>query len=179
MVLLGLTVLAPVSVEAAGETYHGQAAMIVGTPGTLRLVGTEGPDVVVTNGSTIVESLGGDDVICVTGSAIANVFAGEGDDLGPELAQFASWAFTRRAKESGVVASMGSIGDCYDNSMIESFWSRMQGDLLDRQRWRTSIELANAIFDYLQIWHNRQRRHSALGTLSPAQFETPAPSIVA
>jgi hypothetical protein len=53
------------------------------------------------------------------------------------------------------------------NSMIESFWSRMQVELLDRQRWRTRIELANAIFDYLEIWHNRQRRHSALGMLSP------------
>lgn len=93
--------------------------------------------------------------------------------------QFASWAFTRRAKESGLVASMGSIGDCYDNSMMESFWSRMQVELLDRQRWRTRIELANAIFDYLEIWHNRQRRHSALGMLSPVQFEAQAPSTVA
>ena len=93
--------------------------------------------------------------------------------------QFASWAFTRRAKDSGLVASMGSIGDCYDNSMIESFWSRMQVELLNRKHWRTRIELANAIFDYLEIWHNRQRRHSALGMLSPIQFETQTPSTVA
>jgi len=46
--------------------------------------------------------------------------------------QFASWAFTDRAKASGLVPSMGSIGDCYDNSMIEAFWSRMQVELLDR-----------------------------------------------
>ena len=90
-----------------------------------------------------------------------------------------SWAFTRRAKDSGLVASMGSIGDCYDNSMIESFWSRMQVELLNRKHWRTRIELANAIFDYLEIWHNRQRRHSALGMLSPIQFETQTPSTVA
>ena len=90
-----------------------------------------------------------------------------------------SWAFTRRAKDSGLVASMGSIGDCYDNSMIESFWSRMQAELLNRKHWRTRIELANAIFDYLEIWHNRQRRHSALGMLSPIQFETQTPSTVA
>ncbi len=90
--------------------------------------------------------------------------------------QFASWAFTRRAKESGLVASMGSIGD---NSMMESFWSRMQVELLDRQPWRTRIELANAIFDYLEIWHNRQRRHSALGMLTPVQFEAQTPSTVA
>lgn len=66
---------------------------------------------------------------------------------------------------------MGSKGDCYDNAMIESFWSRMQVELLDRQRWRTRAELANAIFEYLEIFHNRQRRHPALGMLSPVEFE--------
>lgn len=57
--------------------------------------------------------------------------------------QFGSWAFTQRAKESGLVPSMGSIGDCYDNGLMESFWSRMQVELLDRHRWKTRIELAN------------------------------------
>lgn len=85
--------------------------------------------------------------------------------------QFASWAFTRRAKESGFVPSMGSVGDCYDNSMIESFWSRMQVELLDRRKWKTRVELANAMFDYLEIWHNRRRRHSQLGMLTPVEFE--------
>jgi transposase InsO family protein len=85
--------------------------------------------------------------------------------------QFASWAFTKRARDSGLVPPMGSVGDCYDNSMIESFWSRMQVELLDRRRWRTSIELANAIFDYLEIWHNRRRRHSSIGMLSPIEYE--------
>jgi putative transposase len=85
--------------------------------------------------------------------------------------QFGSWAFTRRAKDSGLLASMGSIGDCYDNSMIESFWSRMQVELLDRKRWNTRLELANAIFEYLEIWHNRKRRHSQLGWLTPLEFE--------
>lgn len=85
--------------------------------------------------------------------------------------QFTSWAFTRRAKESGLLPSMGSIGDCYDNSMIESFWGRMQTELLNRRRWRTRIELANAIFEYLEIFHNRQRRHSALGMRTPIEYE--------
>jgi len=67
---------------------------------------------------------------------------------------------------------MGSVGDCYDNSMIEAFWSRMQVELLDRRRWTTRVELANAIFEYLEIFHNRQRRHSSLGMLTPIQFET-------
>ena len=67
---------------------------------------------------------------------------------------------------------MGSIADCFDNAMIESFWSRMQVELLNRRRWRTRIELANAIFEYLEIWHNRRRRHSGLGWLSPLEFES-------
>ena len=86
--------------------------------------------------------------------------------------QFTSWAFTRRAIDSGLLPSMGSVGSCYDNAMIESFWSRMQVELLDRRAWRTRVELANAIFEYLEIFHNRQRRHSALGMLTPIEFET-------
>lgn len=74
--------------------------------------------------------------------------------------------------------SMGSIGDCYDNAVIESFWSRMQVELLDRQRWNTRVELADAIFEYLEIFHNRQRRHSALGWLTPLEFEARQPITV-
>ena len=85
--------------------------------------------------------------------------------------QFTSWAFTQRAIDSGLLPSMGSIGDCYDNAVIESFWSRMQVELLDTRRWKTRVELANAIFEYLEIWHNRQRRHSALGMMTPVEFE--------
>jgi transposase InsO family protein len=88
-----------------------------------------------------------------------------------ESTQYTSWAFNQRAKDSGLLPSMGSIGDCYDNAMIESFWSRMQTELLDRQRWRTRLELANAIFEYLEIFHNRQRRHSSLGMLTPIEYE--------
>lgn len=85
--------------------------------------------------------------------------------------QFTSWAFTRRALDSGLVPSMGSIGDCYDNGQMESFWARMQVELLNRRRWNTRLELANAIFEYLEIFHNRQRRHSSLGMLSPIEYE--------
>ncbi|MQA12591.1 MAG: transposase [Pseudonocardiaceae bacterium] len=65
------------------------------------------------------------------------------------------------------------------NAVIESFWSRMQIELLNRQRWRTRIELANAMFEYLEIWHNRRRRHSALGWLSPPEFEHQTKTVVA
>ena len=81
--------------------------------------------------------------------------------------QFGSWAFTKRARDSGLLSSTVSIGDCYDNSMFESFSSLMQVELLDRKKWNTRLELANAIFEYLEIWHNRNRRHSQLGWLTP------------
>jgi transposase InsO family protein len=66
---------------------------------------------------------------------------------------------------------MGSVGNCYDNAMIGSFWSRMQVELLDRRRWKARVELASAMFDYIEIVHDRQRRHSALGMMSPIEFE--------
>ena len=66
---------------------------------------------------------------------------------------------------------MGTVGDCFDNAMMESFWARMQVELLDRRRWRTRIELANAIFEYLEIFHNRKRRHTALDMLTPIEYE--------
>src|SRR5438128_3907871 len=85
--------------------------------------------------------------------------------------QFTPWAFTRRAVDSGLLPSMGSVGDCFDNAVMEAFWSRMQVELLDRKRWSTRVELANAMFEYLEIFHNRKRRHSSLGMLTPVEFE--------
>jgi putative transposase len=85
--------------------------------------------------------------------------------------QFTSWACTQRARDSGLLPSMGAVGDCFDNAMIESFWSRMQVELLDRHQWKTRVELASAIFEYLEIFHNRQRRHSSLKMLTPVEFE--------
>jgi putative transposase len=66
---------------------------------------------------------------------------------------------------------MGSIGDCFDNAVIESFWARMQLELLNRRRWKTRVELANAIFEYLEIFHNRQRRHSSLEMHTPIEHK--------
>ena len=90
-------------------------------------------------------------------------------------AQFTSWAFTQRALDSGLSQSMGSIGDCFDSAVIESFWERMQVELLNRRRWRTLLELSNVIFEYLEIFHNRQRRHSSLGMLTPVEYEIATP----
>jgi putative transposase len=79
------------------------------------------------------------------------------------------WAYTRRALDSGLVQSMGSIGDCYDKGQMESYWARMQVELLNRNRWNARLELANAMFDYLEIFHNRQRPtpHTHVGASPP------------
>jgi putative transposase len=55
--------------------------------------------------------------------------------------------------------------------MMESFWSSMQNELLDRKRWTTRIELSNAMFDYIEVFYNRRRRHSQLGCVSPIEYE--------
>ncbi|NYI60324.1 transposase InsO family protein [Cellulomonas soli] len=89
-------------------------------------------------------------------------------DHGP---QFTSWAFTERARRAGLLPSLGTVGDPYDNAVVESFWGRMQTELLNRRRWNTRVELANAIFEYIEGFHNRRRRHSALGWNNPVEFE--------
>ena len=86
-------------------------------------------------------------------------------------AQFTSWAFTDRIKSAGLMPSFGTIGDGLDNAMMESFWSSMQIELLNRKRWKTRVELSNAMFDYIEIFYNRQRRHSQLNYVSPIEFE--------
>jgi transposase InsO family protein len=83
-----------------------------------------------------------------------------------------SWAFSDPIKTAGLALSMGRIGDDYDNGMMESFWARMQTELLNPKKWRTRLELANAIFEYLEVFHNRKRRHSSLGMLTPTEYET-------
>ena len=67
---------------------------------------------------------------------------------------------------------MGSVGDCYDNSMVESFWGTMQLELLDSRTWRTRAELATAIFEWIECWYNPIRRHSSIGMLSPSRLRS-------
>jgi len=87
-------------------------------------------------------------------------------------AQFTSWAFSRNVKDAGLAPSMGAVGSAYDNAMVESFWGRMQVELLNRKRWKTRIELATEIHDYIELFHNTRRRHSSLGMLTPTEYET-------
>ena len=85
--------------------------------------------------------------------------------------QYTSYAFGRRLRDAGLLGSMGSVGDCYDNAAAESFFATLQTELLDRRSWPTRKMLASAIFEYLEAWYNPRRRHSALGYLSPVDFE--------
>jgi putative transposase len=86
--------------------------------------------------------------------------------------QYTSWAFGKRLRDAGLPGSMGTVGDCYDNSMMESFWGTMQLELLDRKAWKSRKEPANAIFEWIECWYNPERRHSSLGMLSPVGYET-------
>jgi putative transposase len=85
--------------------------------------------------------------------------------------QYTSWAFGQRLRAAGLLGSMGSIGDCYDNSLMESFFGTLQLELLDTRTWPTRQVLANAIFEWIEAWYNPVRRHSALGYHSPLTYE--------
>ena len=85
--------------------------------------------------------------------------------------QFTSWAFSHNLTQAGISPSMGAVGSAYDNAIMESFWGRLQVELLNRRRWKTRIELAGAIHDYIELWHNTRRRHSSLGMRTPAEVE--------
>jgi putative transposase len=85
--------------------------------------------------------------------------------------QYTSLAFGRRCRETGIAQSMGSVGDAYDNAMAESFFASLETELIDRSSWRTRADARLAVFDYIEAFYNPRRRHSALGQLSPVEFE--------
>ena len=85
--------------------------------------------------------------------------------------QYTSIAFGKRCGEMGVRPSMGSVGDCYDNALCESFFATLECELLDRCRFRTQAEARMAIFDFIEGWYNPHRRHSGIDMLSPMNYE--------
>ena len=85
--------------------------------------------------------------------------------------QYSSLAFGRRCREAGVRPSRGSVGDCYDNALCESFFATLECELLDRRCFPTQAVARREIFDYIESWYNRHRRHSALNYESPMNFE--------
>jgi transposase InsO family protein len=85
--------------------------------------------------------------------------------------QYTSLTFRQCLEKAGILGSMGTVGDALDNALAESFFATLQLELLDRQHWSTRQQLATAIFDYIEVFFNRQRLHSPLGYLSPSEFE--------
>ncbi len=85
--------------------------------------------------------------------------------------QYTSWIFGHRLREAGLLGSMGRLASSVDNTMIESFWSTMQRELLDTRTWPNPDVLASAIFEWIEAWYNPRRRHTSLGNLSPADYE--------
>lgn len=85
--------------------------------------------------------------------------------------QYTSLLFGERCQAAGIRCSMGSVGDCYDNAMAESFFATLECELLARQPFPTQLAARTALFEYLEVFYNRQRRHSALGYLSPVEYE--------
>ena len=86
--------------------------------------------------------------------------------------QYTSWAFGRRLRAAGLLGSMGTIGDAYDNALAESFFSTLQRELLDqRSRWPSRRELSLTIFEWIESWYNPRRRHSSIENVSPIDYE--------
>jgi putative transposase len=85
--------------------------------------------------------------------------------------QYTSYAFGKRCREAGVMPSMGSVGDAYDNAMAESFFATLERELLNRRRFKTQAEAKMAVFEWIEGWYNPHRRHSSLGYRSPVNYE--------
>ena len=85
--------------------------------------------------------------------------------------QYTSLAFGRQCREAGIVQSMGSAGDAYDNAMCESFFATLECELLDRTRFRTAADARREAFSFIEGFYNTRRLHSALGYRAPAHFE--------
>jgi putative transposase len=84
--------------------------------------------------------------------------------------QYTSWAFGQRLRAAGLLGSMGTVGDALDNAVAESFFATLQTELLDRHDWTSRKQLAQAIFEWIEVFYNQQRRHSTLGMLTPTGY---------
>jgi transposase InsO family protein len=86
--------------------------------------------------------------------------------------QYTSRQYANLARDLGVTLSVGRKGQCWDNAVAESFFATLKIELIDRRTWPTRKATSTAIFDYIEGWYNTRRRHSTLGYLSPAQYES-------
>ena len=86
--------------------------------------------------------------------------------------QFVSLAFGQACAKAGIARSMGSRGDCWDNAVAESFFATLKTELIFRQKWALRTELREAVFEFIEVFYNRQRLHSSLDYKTPAQVES-------
>jgi len=86
--------------------------------------------------------------------------------------QYASAAYRQVLAQAGVIPSMSRPGNCYDNAAMESFWSSLKRELVHRRQFATRAEARAAVFEWIEVFYNRERLHSALGYHSPVDFET-------
>lgn len=86
--------------------------------------------------------------------------------------QYASVDYSQLLRRHGLVASMSRRGNCYDNAVMESFWSTLKHEVVHRHRFATRAEARTILFDYIEVFYNRSRRHSSLGYLSPLDYES-------
>lgn len=85
--------------------------------------------------------------------------------------QYACDQYQQLLGEHGISRSMSRVGNCYDNAMKESFWSSLKREAINGRRFRTITEARAAVFEYIEVFYNRKRRHSSLGYISPESFE--------
>ena len=86
--------------------------------------------------------------------------------------QYASFTYQRLLKEAGFTASMSRVGDCWDNAVVESFFATLTKELLVDGIFKTRAQASGKLFEFIEVWYNRRRRHSSLGYRSPAEFES-------
>ena len=85
--------------------------------------------------------------------------------------QYASYAYQELLREYGLIPSMSRSGNCYDNAYVESFFGTLKTELVHGERYRSRLEARLSIFEYVEVFYNRQRSHSALGYRTPEQYE--------
>ena len=88
-----------------------------------------------------------------------------------ELSQFTSYGFSELIRTKGLLGSMGTIGDCYDNAPMESFWGTLKNELVHHHHYNTREEAIREITEYIEVFYNRERRQKRLCYLSPATYE--------
>lgn len=85
--------------------------------------------------------------------------------------QYACQEYRARLAEAGLTASMSRRGDCWDNAVVESFFATLKWELVRDAQWRTRQQAIRELFEYVEVWYNRQRSHSSLGYLTPVEYE--------